>query len=143
MVTSGPLDVAALLGDLADPRLGGTAAFIGTVRSPNLGHEVAYLEYEGFEAMIVGEMRRLVAELGDQQVEGGVKVALAHRLGRVVPGEAAMVVAVAARHRARALTLCADLVEACKARLPVWKLEVGLDGSSAYAPGSASAAPTL
>lgn len=151
LVTHEPLDVSALLGHLADPGLGGTAAFIGTVRSPNLGRDIAYLEYEGFERMVLSEMRlladetsgRLAGETGSTLSSGELRVVLAHRLGRVTPGEAAMLIAVAARHRAQALQLCAELVEACKARLPVWKLEVGLDGSGAYAPGMAVAASTL
>lgn len=144
LVTDEPLDVAALLRGASDPRLGGTAVFIGTVRSPNLGREVAYLDYEGFETMIESEMLSIATEAREAAAgDGQVAIAIAHRLGRVLPGEAAIVVAVAARHRAQALTMCAELVDACKARLPIWKLEVGPDGVGAYAPGTAVAAATL
>lgn len=154
IVTPEPLDVSALLARLTDASLGASAVFVGSVRSPNRGREVARLEYEAYEEMALAEMGRIVAELCAgrsqpdagtlaQTAEAGPKVVLAHRLGRVLPGEASLVVAVATPHRAQALALCAELVEACKARLPIWKLEVLSDGSQDYVPGLGGAAPTL
>lgn len=148
VVTGEPLDIARLLAHLTDQALGGSAVFIGSVRSPNRGHEIAFLEYEGFEPMMLAEMARMAAELRAPATAstphlGPVRIVLAHRLGRVLPGEASMVVAVAAQHRAEALATCAVLVESCKARLPVWKLEVGSSGASRYVDGTATAAPTL
>lgn len=151
LVTHQPLAIADLVDAVNSPALGGTAVFVGTVRSPNLGKDVAYLDYEGYETMIESEMRLLAHEAraaapapeGGAQEVGPIRIVIAHRLGRLEPGEAAVVVAVAARHRAQALRLCAELVDASKARLPIWKLEVGVDGSSEYAGGTAVAAQTL
>lgn len=148
VVTDEPLDLARLLAHLTDRRLGGSAVFIGSVRSPNRGHEVAFLDYEGFEPMMLAEMARMAGELRAPTTSSTphpspVRIVLAHRLGRVLPGEASMLVAVAAQHRAEALAACTVLVESCKARLPVWKLEVGTSGASRYVDGTATAAPTL
>lgn len=161
LVTRAPLDVAGLLADLTNARLGATAAFVGSVRSPNGGRDVAHLEYEAYEEMAVAEMLRIVTELrpaapaardatleelaqpSPVAADPSSRVVIAHRLGRVVPGEASLVVAVATPHRAQALTACAELVEACKARLPIWKLEVLADGARRYVPGVSGAAPPL
>jgi molybdopterin synthase catalytic subunit len=59
-------------------------------------------------------------------------VAVSHRVGLVRVGKAAIVVAVATAHRARAFEVCRGLVESVKADLPIWKREVLADGSNAW-----------
>ena len=46
-----------------------------------------------------------------------------HRYGRMLPGEAIVLVATAAQHRAAALEACAFLIDWLKTQAPFWKLE--------------------
>lgn len=116
-VVRSPIDVPALLAAVAAPGLGAVTSFLGSVRSPNGGVEVAYIDYEGYEGMMLAEMRRLVDELRARHELG--RVAVVHRLGRLRAGDVSMAVAVGSAHRADALAGCREAVEGLKARLPV------------------------
>lgn len=135
-----PLDPADLAAAIRTDPCGAVASFVGTVRSPNRGQVVHYLEYEGYEAMIVAEMERIADELKD--AFGVVAVALAHRLGRISVGEASIVVAAASPHRRAALAAVDRGIDLCKERLPVWKREVTAEGAS-WVEGAARAGPNL
>jgi molybdopterin synthase catalytic subunit len=59
-------------------------------------------------------------------------LAVAHRVGPLRIGEAALVVAVSAAHRHEAFAAAALLVDEVKLRLPVWKRQVFADGSDEW-----------
>ena len=54
---------------------------------------------------------------------GVADVAVLHRTGVVAVGEASLVVAVAAPHRAAAFACAEELIDSLKARVPIWKKE--------------------
>lgn len=139
-VGTAPIDLATVTAGLDDASLGGVAVFLGRVRSPNAGQTVHYLEYEGYEEMILAVMAEIATEL--REAHGDLRVAMHHRLGRLEPGAVSLAVAVAAPHRAAALGACAAGVESIKQRLPVWKLEVGAQGTS-YVAGTTAAGEVL
>lgn len=143
-VGTAAIDVARVAAALEDEILGGVAMFLGRVRSPNQGQVVRYLDYEGYETMVLATMASLADEARTTYGGGAGRllVAIHHRLGRVHPGEVSMAVAVAAAHRAEALSACAAVVEEAKRRLPVWKLEVG-DAGARYVAGVAVAGEVL
>jgi molybdopterin synthase catalytic subunit len=58
------------------------------------------------------------------------RVAVHHRTGRVRPGEASVVIAAAAPHRAEAFAACRYVIERVKQVAPVWKRECFEDGAS-------------
>ena len=135
-----PIELAPLVASLDDPALGGVAVFLGRVRSPNAGALVRYLEYEGYDELALRTFADIAGQLRARH--GPSRYAMQHRLGRLAPGEVSLAVVVATPHRAAAFAACAEAVEECKRRLPIWKLEVTERGSH-YVPGSATAAPTL
>lgn len=135
-----PIELVALLAALEEPSLGGVAVFLGRVRSPNAGAQVRYLEYEGYEELALRTFAQIAEQLRARH--GPSRYAMQHRLGRLAPGEVSLAVLVATPHRAAAFAACAEAVEECKRRLPVWKLEVTERGSH-YVAGNATAAPTL
>ena len=139
-VTRDAVEVGAVISSLADPAYGATASFLGSVRTPNRGVAVRYIDYEGYEAMIRAELERLAHEVRARFPLG--RLAVVHRLGRIRPGEVSLLVAVASPHRDTALHACEELVEAIKARLPVWKYEVGPE-RAAFVAGRSDAGPTL
>lgn len=57
-------------------------------------------------------------------------VLVIHRHGRMVPGEAIMMVATAAPHRADAFAAAEFLMDWLKSRAPFWKKEFGPDGEA-------------
>jgi molybdopterin synthase catalytic subunit len=59
-------------------------------------------------------------------------IAVSHRIGTLSIGDAALVAAVAADHRKAAFDTCALLVDTVKARLPVWKHQLFVDGSDEW-----------
>jgi molybdopterin synthase catalytic subunit len=85
------------------------------------------MEYEAYEPMAEGEMERI--ETGLAVRFPGVRLVMRHRIGRLLVGEVAVVVAASAPHREEAFAACRAGIEEIKARVPVWKREWGPDGS--------------
>ena len=139
-VTEGVLDVAHFTALAVAPEWGAVASFLGTVRSPNLGQNVRYIDYEGYEMMILGQMKRAADELRGRFELG--RVVVAHRLGRLGPGEASIIIVISSKHRRAALDACSSLIDRLKELLPVWKFEVA-DETEGWVAGSSAAAETL
>jgi MoaE-MoaD fusion protein len=111
---------------LVRPEYGAQAYFVGTVRSPNLGKVVEYIEYEGYAPMAEKVMRE-AADLARSK-HGELGVYVQHRTGRLTPGEISILIGVGSPHRRAALEACDFLIEHLKVVLPVWKLEGDEDG---------------
>ncbi|WP_029291176.1 molybdenum cofactor biosynthesis protein MoaE [Cellulomonas sp. HZM] len=128
-LTDQPLDLTFHVEHVSDPSAGAVATFVGLVRDhdPSVTGEVVALEYSAHPD--AAEVLRRVA---DEVARPTTRVAVSHRTGRLVVGEAAIVAAVAAAHRAEAFDACRELVERVKAELPVWKREVLADGSHVW-----------
>lgn len=127
-LTRNRLDPERLVLRVRGPDRGAVATFLGTVRSPNRGRRVRRVEYSAYEPMAERILERIEAEVRKRYP--GVRTAVRHRLGRLRVGEASVAIAVAGVHRAEALRACAGLIEALKARAPIWKREVYTDGSA-------------
>jgi molybdopterin synthase catalytic subunit len=121
-LTREPLDLAPLIAGVADARSGAVASFLGTVRSPNRGRTVHRIDYQGYDAMIEAELARIAAELREAHPLLGL--AIVHRLGVCLPGEASIAIVACSPHREAAFDACRDALERSKARLPIWKHEV-------------------
>ena len=140
LVSDEALELDKLMSYVSVPAYGAVASFIGTVRSPNRGKVVHYVDYEGYQAMIITQLELIAAELRMSFALG--RIAVAHRLGRLMPGEASIMIAISSAHRAEALQATAACLERCKARLPIWKYEVGEDEAD-WVRGASSAAETI
>jgi molybdopterin converting factor subunit 1 len=121
-----PLDLAEAVRAVAAPGRGGIATFTGTVRDESRGRRVLRLEYEAYRPMAEAKLAAIGAAL---EAAHGAAVAILHRVGTLAPGEAAVVIACAAPHRAAALRACAEAIEVLKREVPIWKREVFEDGS--------------
>jgi molybdopterin synthase catalytic subunit len=78
--------------------------------------------------MAESEMARIAEEI-EREIEGA-RVAVVHRVGSLAVGDAAVVCAASAPHRAEAFEACRALIDRIKARVPIWKREHGPDGSA-------------
>ncbi|WP_456411652.1 molybdopterin converting factor subunit 1 [Oceanithermus sp.] len=119
-----------LLGELVSwataPAYGAIVTFIGTTRTPNKGREVRHLTYEAYPEMAEKVLERIAREMHERWTLG--RVALVHRLGRVGPAEASIVIVVSAPHRPEAFEAARYAIERVKLILPVWKKEHLEDG---------------
>jgi molybdopterin synthase catalytic subunit len=105
---------------------GGIAIFVGNVRARSRGKAIVRLDYEAYGEMALAAMRR-IAEGIEKEIEG-VRVAIHHRVGTLVPGETAVVVAASAAHRGEAFAACRAAIEALKKDVPIWKKEIDEGG---------------
>lgn len=105
---------------------GGVVTFSGVVRNASHGKHVTKLEYEAFVPMAEKKLGELALEV--QAKWPGVRVAVVHRVGTLVPGELAVVIATSAPHRKEAFLACAHLIERLKQDVPIWKKEHTDDG---------------
>lgn len=113
---------------VSDPGAGAILIFLGTTRDNTDGKSVDYLEYEAYPEMAEQRMAAVAQEIRDRwpSVKG---IALVHRVGRVVIGEASIGIAVATPHRADAFAACRYAIDRAKEHLPIWKKEVWEGGS--------------
>jgi molybdopterin synthase catalytic subunit len=128
-VTTDPLDMAAHERAVTDRAAGAVVSFAGVVRDHDGGKGVVELEYEAHPS--AGD---LLAEIvagfaADPEVRA---VAVSHRVGKLEIGDVALAAAVSTAHRAEAFAICARLVDEVKARLPVWKRQVFVDGTEEW-----------
>jgi molybdopterin synthase catalytic subunit len=107
--------------------MGGIVTFTGVVRRTNQGRDVERLEYEAYVEMAEKVMREIGAEI-EAEIEG-TRIAVEHRIGKLVVGDIAVVIAAAAPHRAEAFTACRAMIDRLKERVPIWKKEIGPDGA--------------
>jgi molybdopterin synthase catalytic subunit len=106
---------------------GAIVTFEGTVRDHSGDHATEYLEYEAYETMVAKELEKIAAAAKEKW--SLLQVAIHHRTGRVAVGEASVVIAVSAEHRAAAFDGCRFIIDELKVAAPIWKKEVGPDGS--------------
>jgi molybdopterin synthase catalytic subunit len=128
-VVDRPLDLAHLEALVADERAGAVVSFSGNVRDHDHGRSVASLTYEGHptaEAVL-----KDVAQEIDARFDL-ISLAVAHRVGALEVGDAALIAAVSSAHRDEAFRACAALVDLTKERLPVWKHQVFTDGTDEW-----------
>jgi molybdopterin synthase catalytic subunit len=125
-----PIDTAALLAAVADPRAGGNVLFVGTTRGVTAGVTTLALEYEAHEPMAAALLERLRTEAIGRF--GLVACAVQHRLGHVGVGEASVAIAAAAPHRRAAFAAAEWLIDRIKREVPIWKCEEGADGGRSW-----------
>jgi molybdopterin synthase catalytic subunit len=125
-ISDRPLDEAEVVARVDAADAGGIVSFVGNVRDHARGHSIEYLEYEAYPEMAEREMEKIAAQA--TQKWPGIRVAIAHRIGRLEIGEAAVVVVAAAPHRAEAFEACRFAIDTLKRTVPIWKKEMATDG---------------
>ncbi len=104
---------------------GAIVTFTGIVRDP--GGELAAMEIEHYPGMTESAITAMMAEA---RTRWSLTDALViHRHGSLKPGEAIMMVATAAPHRAEAFAAAEFLMDYLKSRAPFWKKEITATGA--------------
>lgn len=125
-ITDEPLDTGALIDSARRDTCGAVASFVGVVRNHDGGESVDAIEYSSHPSS-QQILRDIVMEFKDRP--GVHRIVAWHRVGRLEIGEDAMVIAVAAEHRAQAFRAVEGIVEDVKAKLPIWKKQELTDGT--------------
>jgi molybdopterin synthase catalytic subunit len=134
LVTAAPLSVDEALAFVADPGAGGTCVFVGTARDRSAAGEVTGLRYEAYDDLALARLREIADEMHERWPLR--KVCLLHRTGELAIGEASVVVAVSAPHRAEAFEACRHGIERLKDDVPIWKKEQLTSGEAHWVMGA-------
>ena len=98
------------------------AVFVGRVRATAMdGQPLQALELEHYPGLCERQIRAMAEQL--QRHHGAGAMLVLHRVGRLVPGEPIVLVAVQADRRGTAQRCSAALLEKLKHQAPFWKRE--------------------
>ena len=120
-VQEGSLDLAEVIAAVEHPSAGGIVTFSGVVRDHHDGKRVVGISYEAYGDMAEAMMRRIAEDVGQRWPE--TRIAMVHRTGKLEIGEASVLIAVSAPHRAEAFDACEYAIDTLKQLVPVWKKE--------------------
>lgn len=133
-VQEAPLSLDEVAGAVADPAAGAVCTFTGTVRDHSEAGGVTGLTYEAWHELAEERLAELAAEIRERW--SVCSVAIVHRVGELAVGEASVIVAVSAAHRAEAFEACRHGIERLKQDVPIWKKEGLVSGEAHWVMGS-------
>ncbi len=105
---------------------GAVVEFHGVTRNNTRGRQTRYLDYECYEPLALKELARLAREIFAEKQIG--RIAIVHRLGRLLIGEASVVIVVTSPHRRAAFDAALEAIDRLKKTVPIWKKEYFADG---------------
>ena len=106
--------------------IGAVASFVGLARDMNAGSGVAAMTLEHYPGMTEKALAKLVDEACARWTL--LDVTVIHRVGRLLPGDPIVLVAVAGQHRGEAFAACEFIMDYLKTQAPFWKKEETADG---------------
>ena len=117
-------EVAAMSQGRTD--IGAVASFVGLARDMNEGSGVQAMTLEHYPGMTEKALAALVDEANARWPL--LDTTVIHRIGRLLPGDPIVLVAVASQHRGEAFAACEFIMDYLKTRAPFWKKEETLQG---------------
>lgn len=125
-LTGEKIDTEQVLEHVCDPECGAEVLFVGTTRRwtqhpDGRRLETEHLIYEAYEEMAVKQLERLETEA--RQRWPVQRIAIVHRLGKVLPTEASVAIAVSCPHRSESFEAAKWLIDTIKHEVPIWKQE--------------------
>lgn len=126
-LVDGPINVSALIAEVSDESCGAATVFLGCVRNVNEGRAVTGIEYSAYRSMAEREMSAIANEAATRF--GVTRLIIEHRLGVLGLGDVSVAIVAAHAHRAPALDAMRFAIEQLKRRVPIWKLELYVDGT--------------
>lgn len=139
------IDHDELIAAITLPETGAVCVFSGMVRGKTSKEgdlmETERLEYEAYEPMALAKMQQVAAEIRERWplVQG---IAIVQRLGALSVGQNTVLIACSSGHRDQGCFEAARYgIDRLKEIVPVWKKEVGRDGS-AWVEGHYMPSPT-
>lgn len=121
-ITEKPIDVQKIIDAASTRQAGAVNVFVGTIRDSANRKTVIRLEYEAYEPMAISEIEKIIDEASRKWPVLGH--AISHRTGMLLPGDVAVVIAVATPHRRESFEACQFVIDQLKIKVPIWKKEV-------------------
>ena len=131
-VQEADFDAGAEIASLSAGRedVGAVASFVGLVRADKavekIGAGVTAMTLEHYPGMTETALEDIVKEARQRWEFFDARVI--HRVGRLLPGDRIVLVAVASAHRGEAFAACEFIMDYLKTRAPFWKKEQTPDG---------------
>lgn len=125
-LTDDPIDPRALVRRVMRPSDGAYVLFEGVVRNHHEGKAVESIFYDAYRPMAEKEMDTIVREVAARYPD--VALAVVHRLGHLIVGDASIAIVASSPHRAEAFDACRMMIDRIKETVPIWKKERGPDG---------------
>jgi molybdopterin synthase catalytic subunit len=125
-LTDQPIDPHELVAAVMRRSDGAYVLFEGVVRDHHEGKAVESIFYDAYRPMAEKEIDTIVREVQAQFAD--VALAVVHRLGYLVVGDASIAIVAASPHRAEAFAACRLVIDRIKETVPIWKKERGPDG---------------
>jgi molybdopterin converting factor subunit 1 len=128
-IAAAPIALEEVTKAVVRPHCGAVVTFVGVVRNESQGKQVSHLEYEAYPPMAEKQMQQIAQEITERW-PAVVDVAMVQRVGRLQVGDVAAVIAVSTAHRDEGcFEACRYAIDRLKEIVPVWKKEVGPDGT--------------
>ncbi len=103
-------------------RFGALAMFVGSMRDFNDGDSVSEMFLEYYTGMTEKKLQDILQQV---HIDFPILESLVvHRVGKILPGDYIVLVAVWSAHRAAAFDACRLVMEKLKSEAPFWKQEV-------------------
>ena len=125
-LTRHAIDTRAVIARIQTAGDGAVVTFEGVVRNHTKGRPTLYLDYEGYEAMALKMLAQIGCEIAASYEV--THVAMVHRLGRMLIGEASVAVIVTSPHRRAAFDAALEGINRLKKLVPISKKEHFIDG---------------
>ena len=128
-VQEADFDVGAELTELRrnTPRIGALVSFVGVVRELNDAAGVSEMLLEHYPGMTEKALAAIVDEARRRWTI--IDATVIHRVGRLLPTDQIVLVAVSGGHRGEAFAACEFIMDYLKTRAPFWKRELTADGA--------------
>lgn len=107
---------------------GCVCTYVGLIRDNSYGKMVASVEYSDPDGTAEQGLKAIVEEIKNTCDIN--EMAFHHRIGKLVPGDVNIVIAIAAGHRGEAFEACQKAVDLFKEKLPSSKVETYTDGTT-------------
>jgi molybdopterin synthase catalytic subunit len=125
-LTRHAIDSRAVIERVMTGSEGAVVTFEGTVRNNTKDRPTLCLDYECYEGMALKMMAQIGREIA--ATHEVARVAMVHRLGRMLIGETSVAVIVTAPHRRPAFEAALEGINRLKKLVPIWKKEHFVDG---------------
>jgi molybdopterin synthase catalytic subunit len=125
-LVDGEIDSHAIIDRILRNEDGAVVDFLGVARNNSRGRATRYLDYECYRPMALKEIARIGRDIAARHAIG--RIAIVHRLGRMLIGEASVAVVVTAPHRRVAFEAALEGIDRLKKSVPIWKKETFADG---------------
>ncbi len=109
------------------PQVGALVSFVGVVREENGAAGVSEMVLEHYPGMTEKALAAIVDEARRRWTI--IDATVIHRVGRLLPTDQIVLVAVSGGHRGEAFAACEFIMDYLKTRAPFWKREITANGA--------------